>query len=38
MILEVALVPVFGCLFSICMNYIKKHNVEIYEMIKEDIR
>lgn len=37
MIVEVALVPVFGCVFGICMSWIKKHNKEIYELIRQDI-
>lgn len=38
MITELVFVPVVGCVFSVFMNWIKKHNIEIYEMIKEDIR
>ena len=38
MITEIALVPFVGCIFSMFMNWVKKHNIEIYEMIKEDIR
>lgn len=38
MITEIVLVPIFGCVFSMFMGWVKKHNKEIYEMIKEDIR
>ena len=30
MIFEAALVPVFGCVFGIFVNWIKKHNRELY--------
>ena len=38
MLVEIIAVPIFGCMFSICMSWVKKHNKDIYEMIKEDIR
>ena len=38
MITEIVLVPVVGCLFSMFINWVKKHNIEIYELIREDIR
>ena len=38
MLTEIVLVPAVGCIFSVFMSWIKKHNIEIYEMIKEDIR
>jgi len=38
MITEIVLVPVVSCIFSVFMNWIKKHNTTLYEMIKEDIR
>lgn len=34
MITEIILVPVFACIFKMGMNWIKKHNKEIYELIK----
>lgn len=34
MITEIVLVPIFGYVFSMFMGWVKKHNKEIYEMIK----
>lgn len=36
-LLEVALVPVFGCIFGMFTGWIKKHNKELYELIRQDI-
>ena len=33
-IIEATLVPIFGCVFSIFINYIKKYNRKIYEDIR----
>ena len=34
MIAEIVMVPAFGCLFSVFVTWIRKHNREIYELIR----